>query len=304
MIAALFPGQNSQTLGMARDFYESSGAARRVLDRSEAALPGLLEIMWNGPEDALKLTANQQPALVAAGMAAYAAYREAGGDAVYAAGHSLGEVTAHVAAGSLELGDALKLVRKRGEYMQEAVPAGVGAMAAVLKLDPATVERVCAQTGGVVEVANLNSPQQTVISGAAGAVAAASDALKREGARVVPLKVSAPFHCSLMRPAADRLERDLNALTFQTPKLSIVCNVTADVLADPAQAPDLLTRQVTAPVRWVESVQRLHALGVTSFLEFGSGSVLTGLVGRILDDVEARAVTDTASLRASLEVAS
>ncbi len=302
MTAALFPGQNSQTLGMARDFYDHSAAARRVLNAAEAALPGLLALMWDGPEDALKLTANQQPALLAAGAAAYAAYREADGDATHAAGHSLGEFTAHVAAGSLALGDALLLVRKRGEYMQEAVPAGVGAMAAVLKLEPGTVERVCLQTEGVVEVANLNSPQQTVISGAAAAVKAAGAALKAAGGRVVPLNVSAPFHCSLMQPAADRLERDLAALTFQPPRLHLVCNVTAEVLADPASAPDLLTRQVTAPVRWVESVQRLHALGVTRFLEFGSGSVLTGLVGRILDDVEARAVTDTASLRAALEL--
>ena len=297
MIAALFPGQNSQTLGMARDFYDHSAAARQVLDEAEATLPGLLELMWDGPEDALKLTANQQPALVAAGAAAYAAYREAGGSAAYTAGHSLGEFTAHVAAGSLALKDALQLVRKRGEYMQEAVPAGVGAMAAVLKLSAETVERICSQTEGVVEIANLNSPEQTVISGAAAAVAAASSALKAEGARVIPLKVSAPFHCSLMKPAAVKLARDLAAIHFQPPELTLVCNVTANVLENVANAPDLLKRQVTAPVRWVESVRRLRALGVTRFLEFGSGSVLTGLVGRISDGVEAQAVTDTASLR-------
>lgn len=286
---------------MARDFYEHSAAARRVLDRAEATLPGLLELMWDGPEDALKLTANQQPALVAAGAAAYAAYREAGGYATYAAGHSLGEFTAHVAAGSLALEDALNLVRKRGEYMQEAVPTGAGAMAAILKADRDAVERVCEQTAGVVEIANLNAPEQTVVSGAAEAVAAASAALKEGGARVVPLKVSAPFHCSLMRPAAERLAHDLTALTFQTPSLYIVCNVTADILEDVGQAPDLLERQVTAPVRWVESVRRLESLGVTHFFEFGSGSVLTGLVGRILPGAAAKAVTDTALLREVLK---
>lgn len=301
VIAALFPGQNSQMIGMAKDFYDHSAAARRVLDEAEATLPGLLELMWNGPEEALKLTANQQPALVAAGAAAYAAYREAGGSATYAAGHSLGEFTAHVAAGSLSLSDALRLVRKRGQYMQEAVPAGVGAMAAILKTDRETVERVCKETEGVVEIANLNAPEQTVISGATEAVAAASARLKLGGARVVPLKVSAPFHCSLMKPAAEKLARDLAALTFRPPALKIVCNVTADILEDVSEAPDLLERQVTAPVRWVESVHKLEALGVTRFLEFGSGQVLTGLVGRILAGAEARAVTDTASLREVLE---
>ena len=297
MIAGLFPGQGSHSLGMARDFYEHSAAAKAVLDRAETALPGLLKMMWDGPEDLLTLTANQQPALVAAGAAAFAAYREAGGTLPsYAAGHSLGEFTAHVAAGTLRLEDAIILVQKRGTYMQEAVPEGVGAMAAILKSSRDAIDQVCQQTDGLVELANLNSPAQTVISGEAAAVKAASEALQADGARVVPLNVSAPFHCALMKPAALRLASDLAEVRFNKPSFDIVCNVTARVLASPEDAADLLERQVTAPVRWVESVQQLRALGVTRFIEFGSGKVLTGLVGRILDKPEAHAVTDTASL--------
>ncbi len=291
---------------MAQELYASSAAAKRVLDEAEAALPGLLELMWVGPADELQLTANQQPALVAAGAAAYAAWLEAGGPAAdFGAGHSLGEYTAHVAAGSLSVGDAVKLVRRRGTYMQEAVPAGEGAMAAVLKLEQAQVEdalrSVSTGDGAVVEIANLNSPGQTVISGSTAGVEAASAALKQLGGRVVPLKVSAPFHCSLMQPAAERLAVDLEATAFAQPTFDIVCNVTAEPLADISQAPELLTLQVTGSVRWVECVRKLHELGATRYVEFGSGNVLTGLVGRILDDAPASAVTDTASLEAALE---
>ncbi len=301
VIAALFPGQGSQTVGMAKNFYDGSAAAKAVLDEAEAALPGLLELMWAGPTDALEQTANQQPALVAAGVAAYRAFLEAGGatPGVFA-GHSLGEFSAHVAAGSLNLTDAVRLVRKRGEYMQEAVPAGRGAMAAVLKTNRAHAQRVCAETAGVVEVANLNAPEQTVISGEAEAVKVAGERLRAEGARVVALDVSAPFHCSLMRPAAARLAADLAQVRFDKPELPIVTNVTADVLADISEAPALLEQQVTAPVRWVETLERLQALGVTRFLEFGSGRVLTGLAKRTLGEVDAVAVTDTKSLEEAL----
>ncbi len=301
MLAALFPGQGSQVVGMAKDFYENSPAAKVVLDEAEAALPGLLELMWQGPAETLQLTANQQPALVAAGAAAYAAYKEAGGALpVFTAGHSLGEFTAHVAAGSLSITQAVKLVRKRGEYMQVAVPEGVGAMAAILKTTKDVIERVCQETEGVVEIANLNALEQTVISGEASAVEKASERLKSEGARVIPLKVSAPFHCSLMKPAAEHLSKDLAQTDFSQPSLKIVCNVTADVLRDISEAKGLLEKQVTASVRWVESILRLKELGVTTFLEFGSGKVLTGLVGRILEDADAKAVNDMASLREAL----
>ncbi|MFO7545414.1 MAG: ACP S-malonyltransferase [Trueperaceae bacterium] len=304
-IAALFPGQGSQNVGMGREFYLASAAAKRVLDDAERALPGLLTLMWEGPEEALRLTENQQPALVAAGAAAYAAYLEAGGpEPSFAAGHSLGEYTAHVAAGSLEIGDAVALVRKRGQYMQAAVPAGEGAMAAVLKLGADEIASTLKRLDdgeGVVEVANLNAPGQTVISGSAQAVASASAALKALGGRVIPLKVSAPFHCSLMAPAAQRLRRDLATVRFARPSFGIVCNVTAELLPDEGAALSTLTEQVTAPVRWVECVERLAALGATRFLEFGSGQVLTGLLGRILSEADAHAITDTASLAAALQ---
>lgn len=300
MIAALFPGQNSQVVGMAHNLYDGSASARRVLDEAEAALPGLLETMWRGPEDALKLTATQQPALVAAAAAAFAAYLEAGGARpAYLAGHSLGEFSAHVAAGSLALTDAVALVHRRGRYMQEAVPAGRGAMAAVLKTDRAHTERVCAETAGIVEVANFNAPEQTVISGESEAVAAAGERLEAEGARVVTLNVSAPFHCSLMRPAALKLARDLRQVQFSTPQFPIICNVTADVLGDVGEVPELLERQVTAPVRWVETLERLYRSGVTRTVEFGSGKVLSGLVKRTLG-VPAVAVTDMKTLEEAL----
>lgn len=300
-LAALFPGQGSQKVGMARALYEASDAARAVLDEAEAALPGLLELMWEGPAETLQLTANQQPALVAAGAAAFAAWREADGEAPsYGAGHSLGEYTAHVAAGSLAVGDAVRLVRQRGRYMQEAVPEGAGAMAAVLKVPRDVVERGLAGVAGVVEIANLNTPEQTVISGAAEAVEAAAGALKAEGARVVPLKVSAPFHCSLMRPAAERLAADLAATSFGTPAFGIVCNVTAELLPAPEDAADLLTRQVTASVRWVETMQLLKGLGADRFVEFGSGKALANMVARTLDGVVATAVDDPASLEEAL----
>jgi [acyl-carrier-protein] S-malonyltransferase len=301
VIAGLFPGQNSQVVGMTRDLYKGSRAAKGVLDEAEGALPGLLELMWRGPEDVLKLTANQQPALVAVGAAAFAAYLEAGGERpAYLAGHSLGEFTAHVAAGSLALADAVALVHKRGRYMQEAVPAGQGAMAAILKTGRDHVARVCTETSGVVEIANLNTPEQTVISGEAEAVAGAAEQLRAEGARVVMLNVSAPFHCTLMHPAAERLAADLKGVAFGTPQLPIICNVTADLLVDISEAAGLLERQVTAPVRWVETLQRLQELGVTRVIEFGSGNVLSGLVKRTLKDVPAVAVTDMKSLEEAL----
>ncbi|HZJ10614.1 MAG TPA: ACP S-malonyltransferase [Trueperaceae bacterium] len=269
VVAAIFPGQGSQKIGMGREFYDTSPAAREQLDRAERALPGLLDLMWTGPEEELRLTANQQPALVAAGVAAYAAYLEAGGEpAALAAGHSLGEYTALVAAGSLALEDAVRLVRARGRYMQEAVPAGTGAMVAVLKLEAGEVERVAREVSGgpaggglVVEVANYNAPGQTVLSGSEAGVEAAAARVKELGGRVVPLKVSAPFHCSLMRPAAERLAVDLRQTAFAQPAFPVVCNVTAAPLPDAADAPELLAAQVTSSVRWVESVRRLAADG-------------------------------------------
>ncbi len=300
-VVALFPGQGSQRVGMARAFYEASPAARAVLDAAEEALPGLLALMWEGPEEELRLTANQQPALVAAGAAAYAAYLEAGGERpAYAAGHSLGEYTALVASGSLDLADALRLVRARGTYMQEAVPAGEGAMAAVLKVEASVVADALrrASAAGVVEVANHNAPGQTVISGQAAAVEAACALLKEQGARAVPLPVSAPFHCSLMAPAARRLARDLAATAFRDPAFPVVCNVTARPLPAGDEAPRMLTDQVTGSVRWVETLRWLWAAAGEGarFVELGSGEVLTGLVRRTLPGAWTAAVSDPAGL--------
>lgn len=300
-IAALFPGQGSQAVGMARAFYDASDAARDVLERAESALPGLLDLMFDGPVDVLTLTANQQPALVAAGAAAFAAWREAGGPApVVAAGHSLGEYGALVAAGALDVADAVRLVHARGRYMQEAVPQGVGAMAAILKLDLEEVEGLCAEAPGIVEPANLNAPGQVVVSGEAEAVAAVASAAKARGGRAVPLKVSAPFHSSLMRPAAERLREDLAAARFAEPAFPVVCNVTAEPLPAAAEAPRLLEAQVTAPVRWTETVRAIDARGVDRFVEFGSGRVLAGLVGRIAPDADARPAYDPDTLAAAL----
>jgi len=291
MIAALFPGQGSQEIGMGRALYEGSEAAREALDRAETVLPGLQELMWEGPEADLRLTANQQPALLAVGYAAFQAYLEAGGRPPdFAAGHSLGEWTAHVAAGSLSLEDGLRLVRKRGEYMQEAVPVGVGAMAAVLKVPAQTIQELISGIAGV-EIANYNSPEQTVISGTAEGVVHATEVLRGHKARVIALPVSAPFHSSLMRPARERLQNDLIQTELLPPGFGVYSNVLAQPETRPYMVRELLLEQITHPVRWVEILQRLHDNGVKTYLEFGSGKVLTGLVGRTLEGVEARSLT-------------
>ena len=286
MIAALFPGQNSHALGMGVEFADAFSVARAVFDTAEQVVPGLTSLMREGPLETLTLTANQQPALVTASVAAYRVWLEHTGlTPSYAAGHSLGEFSAHVAAGSLTLTDALKLVRARGTYMQEAVPEGVGAMAAVMG-EPDSVLQACLETPGVVEVANYNAPGQTVISGERGPVEAACVLLKANGLKVIPLKVSAPFHCSLMAPAREKLERDLEQTPFHRFEFPVVANVTALELSNPGEILPLLSEQVTGSVRWVESIRRLEALGVTEFIEFGSGTVLTGLVKRILPNAK------------------
>ena len=307
-IAALFPGQGAQSVGMAQNFYQHSPAAKHVLDTAEATLPGLLGIMWEGPAETLTLTTNQQPALLAASAAALAAYREAGGAHVEAvAGHSLGEFSAYYAADSLHLADALQLVRRRAEHMQDAVPSGVGSMAAVLKVSADQVAEVCENTAGIVEVANYNSPQQTVISGEVDAVTAASETLKASKARVVPLAVSAPFHSSLMTPAAEAFKRDLEQATFAPLAVPLISNVDAQPITDTTESVALLTAQVTGSVRWTDTINRLIADGVTAFVELGSGAVLTGLIKRIVpkgSPVIAVAVNDMASLQKALETLS
>ena len=299
-IAALFPGQGSQNVGMTREFFDDNDSARSLLERAFQVLPGLEALMFDGPEDALKLTANAQPALVAGSVACYRAWRAATGlTPDFAAGHSLGEFSALVAARALEFDDALRLVRARGHYMQVAVPVGEGAMAAVLKLSLEAIREVLVTLEGA-EVANLNTPEQTVISGSVAGVAAATDALKSAGARVIPLQVSAPFHSSLMQPARARFEKDLAVTEFHEFYFPVVANVTALENTDAALLPDLLSRQVTGSVRWVESVQRLSALGVTEFLEFGPGAVLTGMVKRIVPDAVTFNISSPAMLEAYL----
>ncbi|ADV68841.1 ACP S-malonyltransferase [Deinococcus maricopensis] len=283
-IAALFPGQGSHALGMGHHIAEANDAARVAFIEAEDTLPGLTALMREGPLDALTLTANQQPALVTASVAAYRAWQAATGfTPAFAAGHSLGEFSALVAAGTLRLPDALRLTRQRGELMQAAVPPGAGAMSAVMG-DPNVVREVCASSEGVVQPANYNAPTQTVISGEKAAVDAASAELKARGLKAIPLKVSAPFHCTLMQPAADALAPALHATDYGAFAFPVYANVTAEANRDPARVADLLTQQITGSVRWVETVQALAAAGADTFVEFGSGTVLTGLVKRILPD--------------------
>ncbi|WP_457637925.1 ACP S-malonyltransferase [Oceanithermus sp.] len=301
MFAALFPGQGSQKLGMGREFYQASAAARDVLDRAEATLPGLQQVMWQGPEEVLQLTENQQPALLAVSAAAWAAWLELGGPKpARAAGHSLGEWSAHVAAGTLSLEDALRLVRKRGQYMQQAVPADEGAMAAILKLNPEQVAGVVNEIDGV-EIANLNSPGQVVISGRRQAVDEAAARLKEMRGRVVPLKVSAPFHSSLMRPAREKLAADLARVKLQEPAFPVYSNVTAKPESDPERIRQLLLEQITSPVRWVEILEDMAAAGIETFYEFGSGDVLSGLVKRTLKGARALALQTPKDIKSALE---
>lgn len=284
-IAALFPGQGSQAVGMTKDFFEHNDSARALLERAFQVLPGLDTLMFEGPEDALKLTENAQPALVASSIACYRAWRAATGlTPDYAAGHSLGEFSALVAARALEFDDALRLVRARGRYMQAAVPVGQGAMAAVLKLSLEQIKTALTGINGA-EIANLNTLEQTVISGSVAGVASASEQLKTLGGRIIPLQVSAPFHSSLMQPARDRLDKDLAVTEFHDFYFPVVANVTAEANSDSSRIASLLSEQVTGTVRWVESVQKLYQLGAREFIEFGSGTVLTGMVKKILPDV-------------------
>ncbi|GMA16107.1 ACP S-malonyltransferase [Deinococcus metallilatus] len=283
-IAALFPGQGSHAVGMGSDLTAAFPQAEAVYAEAEATLPGLRPLIEQGPLEDLTLTANQQPALVAASVAAYRAWQaQTGLTPAFAAGHSLGEYSALVAAGALGLADALRLTRRRGELMQEAVPVGVGAMSAVMG-DPDVVREVCESTPGIVQPANFNAPTQTVISGEKAAVDAAAAELKARGLKAIPLKVSAPFHCALMQPAQDALTPALQTTVFSPFAFPVYPNVTAGANCDPAALPELLARQITGSVRWVETILALAAAGADVFIEFGPGTVLTGLVKRILPD--------------------
>jgi [acyl-carrier-protein] S-malonyltransferase len=286
-VAYIFPGQGSQYAGMGRELAASFPAAREVFAEADAALGfALSELCFGGPAEALQLTENTQPAILATSVAALRALESEGAPAPdFVAGHSLGEYSAFVAAGTLSLADAVRTVRARGRYMQEAVPVGAGAMAAVLGSDEETVRAACeeAAQGEVCSPANLNSPKQIVIAGDAAAVDRAVEILKSRGARkAVRLNVSAPFHCALMLPAQERLERDLQALDFRDLRVPLVTNVDAGVVGTGEQARESLVRQVSQPVLWSESVQLMsETLGVETFVEVGPGKVLSGLVRQI-----------------------
>jgi [acyl-carrier-protein] S-malonyltransferase len=288
-LALLFPGQGSQFVGMGKGLFETSPAARAVFGEADAALGfELTRLCFEGPEEDLRATANTQPAILTHSVAALAALRASSPDklegAAFAAGHSLGEYSACVAAGALSFADAVRLVRKRGTFMQEAVPAGVGAMAAIVGLPAADVEGACREAAAseVVSAANYNSPEQTVIAGHAAAVRRACAACLARGAkRAIPLAVSAPFHSPLMRPARERMEDLLAATEFADAAIPVVTNVDAEPVWRGALLRDALVRQIDSPVRWVESVRRLAAEGVDRGLEIGPGNVLAGLVRRI-----------------------
>ena len=287
MIAFVFPGQGSQTVGMGRALADTYPEARAAFDEAEAALPGLTQVIFEGPEDELVLTRNAQPAILTVSIAAQRVLAARGIEPAFVAGHSLGEYSANVTAGTLAFADAVRVVRKRGQYMQEAVPVGAGAMAAILGLDGDTVARACeeAAQGEVVSPANINGAGQVVIAGATAAVQRAGERAKALGARrVIPLAVSAPFHCALLKPAEQRLEPDLRALSVKDPQVPIVANVDAEPKRSAASAIDALVRQVSAPVRWEQVVRRLASEGVTNYVEVGPGTVLSGLVRKIHKD--------------------
>jgi [acyl-carrier-protein] S-malonyltransferase len=288
--AFLFPGQGSQAAGMGRSLCEAYPAAREVFDEADHALGfPLSTLCFEGPDEELKLTENTQPAILTVSVAALAVLKERGIAADYVAGHSLGEYSALVAAESLRFSEAAVVVRKRGRYMQEAVPAGVGAMAALLKLPEGKLAAVLeeAAQGEILSAANLNSPSQIVIAGHAGAVARAVELAKAAGARrAVLLPVSAPFHCALMVPAQRRLKADLDAAEFRDLRLPLVNNWQAREIRTGAEARLGLYEQVPNPVRWEESIRRLASLGVTRFIEVGPGAVLTGLLKNIDPSLE------------------
>jgi [acyl-carrier-protein] S-malonyltransferase len=305
-IAFLFPGQGSQRVGMGKELAREFPAARRAFEEADDALRfSLSRLCFEGPEDELRLTANTQPATLATSIAALRAFQsECGAAAELAAGHSLGEYSALVAAGAITLADALRAVRERGRLMQEACPAGQGTMAAILGLDLAAVKAICEEvsTGGEIAVpANLNAPGQIVVSGNAAAIRRALEIAKaRGGGASVELKVSAPFHCPLMQPARDGMAPVLERLDVRPLNFGVITNVTAEVNRDPARVKPLLLEQITAPVRWEESMGTLAQGGIASTVEFGAGRVLAGLMRRINRNVKVLAAEDAASLKTTI----
>jgi [acyl-carrier-protein] S-malonyltransferase len=304
-IALLFPGQGSQAVGMGKELFDKYPLARQTFDEADEALGyKISQLCFEGPEDQLRLTEITQPAILTVSVAALRVLETRSPKPAYVAGHSLGEYAAHVAAGTFSFADAVRTVRNRGKYMQEAVPVGVGAMAAILGMDLDKVAAVCqdAAQDQVCAPANINSPSQVVISGNTAAVERATKLATERGAkRAMLLPVSAPFHCSLMKPAQDRLENDLDALKLQKPVYPVACNVDAELVTDDLRARDTLVRQVTGSVKWGQSMRLLIAQGVQTFVEVGPGKVLSGLMRQIDRSKTCLNVADEASLASALE---
>ncbi|HEV8369560.1 MAG TPA: ACP S-malonyltransferase [Pyrinomonadaceae bacterium] len=302
-IAFLFPGQGSQYAGMGRDLVENFAVAREVFEEADTALNfAISRVCFQGSGEELQLTENTQPAILTVSVAAFRVIQSAGLPApAFVAGHSLGEYSALVAAGALSLADAVRTVRARGRYMQEAVPVGTGAMAAVIGGERAAIEQACKEASGgqVCAIANINSPNQVVIAGNAEAVERAMELLKGVAKRVIKLNVSAPFHCALMKPAQERLAVELDQLRFNEPNTAVVTNVDARVTKEPGELRNALFRQVSAPVRWLESIESLWQQGIGTFLEVGPGKVLSGLLRQINREANCFNVEDSASLEAA-----
>jgi [acyl-carrier-protein] S-malonyltransferase len=299
-LAMVFPGQGSQSVGMLKAY----GDVPEVVEEAKSVLgDDFIKLLDEGPADKLTLTVNTQPAMVTAGYAAYRAWRALGGPAPdMVAGHSLGEYTALVCSEAISFADCLPLVRFRAESMQQAVPEGQGAMAAILMLDDDLVRAACAEAGGVVQAVNFNAPGQVVIAGEKAAVERAMEACKTKGAkRAMLLPVSAPFHSTLMRPAADKLKGRLQTVNVKAPKMSVINNVDVAIENDPARIKDALVRQAASPVRWVETIRRMVDSGVTHIVECGPGKVLAGMTKRIAPGVKSFAAADRASLEEALK---
>src|SRR5437868_2967291 len=303
-LAIIFPGQGSQNAGMGKDLAEKFPSARQVFEEADDALGfSISRLCFEGPAEELQLTENTQPAILTVSVAVFRAMKEAGIESpAFVAGHSLGEYSALVAAGVLRLSDAVRTVRARGRYMQEAVPVGTGTMAAVMGGELSDIQRVCeeASQGQICSVANINSLNQIVIAGNTEALDRAIESLKGIAKRVIRLNVSAPFHCALMKPAQDRLAPDLAELVFNEPAMPVITNVDARVTTAPDELRDALVRQVSAPVRWVESMQLLMQEGIDTFIEAGPGKVLSGLMRQISRDARMLNVEDAASLETSI----